>query len=368
MKIYPQGDKTSKIWVLIMDPYEQDNEKGYIFSGSYGYVFNKLWSNSGISYQPYIDSIRPCLGASYDDAARFNILLSELHTYAPPIIVTLGDGHSDPITNWLVPETKSRGKESSLGKWAGSLLKSPFISYPHYIIPNYAPHFVSAYWAYHEIQQFIDFGHIREEYEYFANNQKLLDLPIRQLITEPSYDVLMNNLNQYHYASYLSTDIETIRPRKDDFFHKIKHPGYPYTIALAPNPWSAISFSFWDYTPEQAVKIWRELDWLLYEIPQIGQNYFTFDSHFLEALGFRICLDRCSDTLLRHHILWPSLEHKLQFQTKQYTRQPYYKDEGKQWHPKYKKSLMHYNALDAVVTYEIWERQNDEFKERPHLA
>ena len=115
------------------------------------------------------------------------------------------------------------------------------------------------------------------------------------------------------------------------------------------------------------VVIWRELDYIFREIGQIGQNYFTFDAHFLEALGFRPCLSKCQDTLIRHHILWPGLEHKLQFQTKQYTREPFYKDEGKLWSPNQKSGLMRYNALDTTVTYEIYNAQEKEFAEKPHL-
>lgn len=367
MIIGPQGDKKSPIWVIIYEPYDQDAEKGYIFSAGYGYVFDKIWRNANISVQPFIDSLRPCLGASYNDDARFNILKDDLHTYQPPIIVTLGDGKHDKITNWFCPETIPRGKESSLAKWAGSLLISPYLTYPHYIIPNYAPNFVVSNWDYHEIQQFIDFGHVRDEYDFWATNQRLNPLPQRTIVTEPSYDILMSLLNSYRYAPRISVDIETIRPRKGDDFDNLKHPGYPYTIGIAPSPSSGMSFSLWDYETRQAIQIWRELDWLLKEVPQIGQNYFTFDSHFLEALGFRVSLDKVQDTLLRHHMLWPALQHKLQFQTKQYTRQPYYKDEGKQWHPKFKKKLMNYNVLDCCVTYEIFLEQEKEFEERPHL-
>lgn len=91
----------------------------------------------------------------------------------------------------------------------------------------------------------------------------------------------------------------------------------------------------------------------------------------LEALmGFSFNLDNIFDTKLRHHILWPELPHKLQFLTKQYTRQPYYKDEGKNWSPRSKTKtleLLRYGALDTVVTYEVFNGQEQEFLERPGL-
>jgi hypothetical protein len=102
---------------------------------------------------------------------------------------------------------------------------------------------------------------------------------------------------------------------------------------------------------------------------QLGQNYTTFDAHWLRALGFSVNLSLVHDTLIRHHILWPGLRHKLEFQTLQYTRQPYYKEEGHSWTPKAGiDKLMRYNCLDTLVTYEIYNEQQKEFTERAQAA
>ena len=98
---------------------------------------------------------------------------------------------------------------------------------------------------------------------------------------------------------------------------------------------------------------------------QIGQNYTTFDAHWLRALGFDVNLSLVHDTLIRHHILWPELPHKLQFQTFQYTREPYYKEEGKGWSLKEGLDrLMKYNCKDTLVTYEVFNEQEKEFADR----
>jgi hypothetical protein len=214
---------------------------------------------------------------------------------------------------------------------------------------------------------------VKEEYEYFKANGSIQLLPSRILVIEPTYSELLSHLLRikYDYScklfTHISVDIETIRPRKGTVYNKLGHPGYPYTIALATSPYWGISFSLWDYLPEESFRIWSLLNEILSTIPNLGQNYFSFDTHFLEALGFHINLANVQDTLIRHHILWPGLEHKLQFQTKQYTRQPFYKDEGKNWNPKYKAQLLRYNALDVVITYEIYLAQELEFNARPHL-
>lgn len=365
------GDPNRPIWVIMPEPYNKDAEQGYIFSAGYGYNFKKVWNLAGLSYDDtHIRSIRQCLGASYDKLVSLSKMLHDIETYKPAIIVPL----DDEILNHLVPITRQiKEQNSSLRKWAGSILQSPFLKYPHYIIGSHPPDWITANWDYYEIQAFIDFGHVREEFNYFKQHAILQPLPQRILITEPPFDTLTDYLRscladyEAHRISYISHDIETIRPKDKSFYKIFGHPGYPYTSAIAKSPHEAISFSFWDYRPEDSVILWKLLNKLFSTIPQIGQNYFLFDSHYMEVLGFDVCLKQCQDTYFRHHILWPGLKHALQFQTKQYTRQAYYKDEGKNWSSKNKSQLFRYNALDAVVTYEIFNEQELEFLERPHL-
>lgn len=372
MKVSPRGDINSPVWFIQSDTTQKDFASGKILSEGMGFVFDKMLQDANIS-SPYIVPFWDDSLTSVDiDVAR-NQLTTLLDIHRPPFIVTLG-----PLASGtLIPETKpkkqskknpSRNDNAELDKWSGSLLSSPYLGHLHYSIPCVAPMFVVQNWWYRDIVVSVDFGRLKSELDYWRVNRTLRPLPIRTLVTEPNYEELMAYLYLCRQAQFLSVDIETIRPPKGNKVSQFAgHCGYPYTISLAPSPDSGISFSFWDYPSQQAVKIWRELDWLLRNIPQIGQNYFGFDIFFLEAMGFRICKERCQDTLIRHHILWPELEHSLQFQTKQYTRQPYYKDEGKNWHPKAKKQLMRYNALDTTVTYEVYLEQEKEFNERPHL-
>jgi hypothetical protein len=328
-----------------------------------GYVFDRCWRDAGINVVPYIISL---------DSFSNDVSLCSgvVNTIKPPFVLTMGK----KVTAAFCPETKQHKKvqkdgtedESSLEKYAGSLLNSTLLQYPHYIIPQLPPDRVVANWQYKFIYTGIDLGHVREEFDFYKHNQKLQELPKRSLTIQPDYETLMEFLWECHKAQYLSTDIETIRPYKQSV-HYGKHPGYPYTLSFADSPSRGISFSLWDYNDLQLFKIWRELDWLFENIPQIGQNYFTFDTHYLEALGFNICIGKCEDTMLIHQLLWPELPHKLQFLTKQYTRQPYYKDEGKGWSPKNKKQLMRYNALDTTITYEVFLGEQEELNDRPHL-
>jgi hypothetical protein len=358
------GPESSPIWILMDEPYSNDENDGVILSGGYGWNFKKIWKLGGLSLNDvHIRSLRPCIGASYVNDVVLSKLLYDIDIHKPTFIVTL----SDEIINYLVPATKqAKEKNSSLAKWAGSLLTTKYITHPHYIIGSQPPDWVTRNWAYNEIQAFIDFGHVREEFEYWRKYGTINPLPNRNLLVMPTYSDLVSYINDCFGLPYISNDIETIRPKKGSTYHGI-NPGYPYTIALAKSAKDACSFSLWDYTEEQCLKIWRLLDELFSKVPQIGQNYFVFDAHYLEAIGFRIMLERCFDTLIRHHILWPCLKHALHFQTRQYTREPYYKDEGKNFNIKQKEKFMIYNAKDAAVTYEIFEEQEKEFNDKPHL-
>lgn len=359
------GNENSPIWVLLDAPYNNDTQDGVVLSGGYGWNFKKIWKLAGLNLynDTYIRSLRPLIGATYQTDNILSTLLADLDRVRPKFIIPL----SDEILNYLVPETtQAKEKNSSMMKWAGSLLHSKYLSYPHYVIGSHPPDWVTANWDYNEIQAFIDFGHVREEFEFWTKHGVINPLPQRQLLVEPSYNDLVCYLYDCLKCPIIGNDIETLRPRQKSFYHKI-NCGYPYSIAIARSAKDAVSFSLWDYDEDQCVKIWRLLNEIYSKIPQIGQNYFLFDSHYLESLGFRLCLQLCQDTLIRHHILWPSLKHALHFQTRQYTREPYYKDEGKNFNIRQKKKFLTYGAKDAAVTYEIYERQEEEFNDRPHL-
>jgi hypothetical protein len=380
------GSPTSPIWVVIDRPFPRDAEDGIIFSCPYGWVFKKMWEEAGLSnIVPFIMSLRPELdspGKDIDDYIAIQNFKGFVEVYKPPFLLPVGK----TATALLCPETILRRKgvshgknktddqrtnispEASLDKYSSSLLVSPFLDYGHYAIPQLSPVDIIRNWEYRNIGIFIDLGRVRDEYTHFNSVGVLRPPTERELVLQPSYYDLLAILRAFRAPKlqYLSVDIETIRAGKASLDFK-NHPGFPYTISFADSPQFGVSFSFWDFETWQCVNLFRELDYLLTHVPQIGQNYFSFDTHFLEALGFTICLEKCQDTMIRHHILWPELEHKLQFQTKQYTRQKFYKDEGKGWSPKNKKQLFHYNALDSTVTFEIFLAQEEEFDARPRL-
>jgi len=373
--IHPKGSPSAQVWVVVNDPYPQDADKGYLFSAGYGYTYDKMLSAAGLS-NVYICCRRPDVG----DKNSYRILENDLNHYKPPIIIAL-----EEAGKWLCPElqkrvTKAKGQteaeyESEIEKYSGSLLTSGLLNYPHFVVPSFAPDTVVKNWKLRDIVVSLELGKVRSELDYFNTHQRTLE-PLPSYTFETDFDgpdgfaKLMYILESFKSSKLLSNDIETVYPKKGDkqtrseFYGKT--PGYPILVGLANNSRSAISFELFRQDLNETVALWRSLDWLLRNVQQLGQNIINFDESYYEMLGFELGMPPI-DTLIRHHVLWPELKHKLAFLTKQYTRQPYYKGMGANWRPTKLQEYKHYNCLDCAVTYKVYEEQELEFNDRPYL-
>lgn len=110
-------------------------------------------------------------------------------------------------------------------------------------------------------------------------------------------------------------------------------------------------------------RIWQEIQELFNRIKIAGQN-LKFDQQKLELLGFRMAV--LSDVMLKAHTVNSELPFfSLNFLSSIYTKEPYYKDEGKEFNPKKHdiKRLFLYNAKDCVVTAEVDECLEVELRE-----
>jgi hypothetical protein len=370
------GFKDSGFYVVALAPSKDDVKTGVILSGTQGYELGK-WGIPALAYRTYIfdDIEQP------DDIidTKFQEFVAELNSSKPAIILTLGN----KVLNLLCPQYATKKKysikktealkSSLLNNYSGSICVSPLLQFEHYIIPTLAVPDVWKDWSRRDETISIDVARAVDEYKFYKLHKYLNPIPATQykLTLAPSFLELKEYLEKLcTYNVPISVDIETIRPKKNsDIFPK--HPGFPYTIALAPNTTEAVSFCFWSYTAEELVVVFRLLQTIFTSKKIIGQNFISFDLNMLEALlGFSFDLNAIIDTKLRHHILHPELPHKLQFLCKQYTRQVYYKDEGKGWSPRSKKKmldLLRYGAYDVLVTYAVYEGQELEFKDRPWL-
>lgn len=221
-------------------------------------------------------------------------------------------------------------------------------------------------WAERNVTTYVDLQKIKGELDHWKKNKSLMPLKTRELkYGNLTLDEVLYCLDRFRNSKLLSIDIETVYPRNSSAY--APHPGYPITVGIADSSTYGVSFNLFRNSPSENKILWRELDRVFKNAAILGQNFFNFDRLFFQALGFATDLSKIQDTLIRHHILWPELSHKLQFMTRQYTREPYYKDEGHGWSIKNMDRLRRYNCLDVCVTYEIYEQQELEFNQRKHL-
>lgn len=361
-----RGNTTAPIVYVGEAPGADEDANGYPFVGASGRLADKMLAEAGFNLQdiwftnPY--KVRP----PNNELERLHELGIPLNTYEdqffeelndtkPTIIIPAG---ATPL-KLLCPGTRSKkSDETPIGRWRGSLLTSPRLQWPHYIIPIYHPAFLLRDWSEKDTDVFV-LRKIFQEFQYYKAQGRLQPLPERELIVEPSgqtaIDYLVRILND---PNPVSIDIELLRRK------------IPYTISLALSPSSAISICLWDYGDSVAVRIWRLIDEILRIKRQIGQNYTSFDCHWLYRLSFNINGLLVDDTRIRHNVLWPELSHKLEFMVMQYTREPFYKDEGQGWTLKDsggKAQLMRYNCKDSACTYEVYNEQEEELKSQPNL-
>jgi len=103
---------------------------------------------------------------------------------------------------------------------------------------------------------------------------------------------------------------------------------------------------------------WRTVDTQLRRLKLIGQN-IKYDEFKLNLIGFELPTIY-SDTLIKTRVLFPELPDKrLNVQSSIWTREPYYKEEGKEFRlgkQKIDKFLL-YNGRDCAVTFEVDEEQ-----------
>lgn len=365
MLIGNKGNPASDVWVVVDKPLSNDKDKGYLYSSGLGYVFDKMMQDAGIA-DYYVISVRP--DTEHTDSYR-NII-AECNHYKPRIIIPL-DAVGTNFLPQLIPKRKDKNydenEDSEIFKYAGSILPSPYLNYPHYCIPTLPPDVIVRQYKLRDQVVSCDLAKAASELEWIKKHGTVQPPTQRECkIDFESFDELLFIIDSFRNYPIISNDIETIYPRDKSRFKGI-HPGYPLTIGLAPSKDFGISFDLFRESTTETVELWKHLNDLIKSVPQLGQNFFNFDLNFYECLGFEIKVEDIQDTLIRHHILWPELPHKLQFQTRQYTREPYYKDEGHGWSIKDMRGLKRYNCLDVCVTMEIWEEQEKEFDERPYL-
>lgn len=112
------------------------------------------------------------------------------------------------------------------------------------------------------------------------------------------------------------------------------------------------------FDPEQELEIWKQTAAILENecIEKVGQN-IIFDAGFLLRKQ-HIRTKNMHDTMIGQAILYPEFPKGLDFITSLYTKEPYYKDDGKKWNDFFgdEEAFWIYNAKDSAVCLEAFEQ------------
>jgi hypothetical protein len=195
-------------------------------------------------------------------------------------------------------------------------------------------------------------------------------LPKRTYYIRPTFEQVKEWEEILCAAEYVSCDIET------------KY-GHVACVGFADSadrafciPFIAHGGHYWDDQTVEAA-VWRAVyNILAAPSKKIFQNGL-FDLSRLSAMGMRV-KNVWHDTMLGHALLYPELEKSLAVQTSLYTREPYYKAEGKTalnvksdkaWGAGQKDDqLWIYNCKDCAVTWEICFEQLKDFAEMERIT
>lgn len=361
------GPFEPKLMIIGGFPTKADNDSGTPFSGPIGWMLDEMLETAGINrsecwltnvvkYQAPMNDFTKfhLMDIDVDQAIR-DLWEKEISVYKPNCILVIGNEALKAVT----------GHEGILN-YRGSILRAT--DQTTKVVATLSPGVLSA--------SNVSFGEDGAEkkgalpYVY----RKLIQSDICRAVDESSSPVLSlpdrtiriarNNLDVYRFfqeyksLSRCASDIESINcvPVSISFAFNRHHS---LTIPLI----SAIgSFPLTDMSRMDMVANWQAIQEVLHEKDIVGQN-FKYDQYKLSLIKFRV-RNVISDTLLKTHTVFPELPSKsLATQTSIWTREPYYKDDGKENKIGKKfdvERFFIYNGRDSCITYEIDEVLEEE--------
>lgn len=353
-------------------PGADEDREGFAFVGNAGRELDRMlceanidatkcWWTNPYQTRPPENRLNRIGELGIPDQVFVDAFLEELHVYKPTFIAALGA----TALGTLCPFTIPRGKKAraEIGKWQGSLLYSPLLGWPHYVIPALHPAAVLREWSERPVT-ILCLEKLQTELRWFESMGTLQPVPQRTLIANPSpYDAVDYLHKILNSEEPVAVDIENIGIWKGKY--KTPQRGrVPYVIAFSNDPLMGMSIGLAEYDCVIARKIWRLIDVVLRTKRTVWQHGDRHDMPWLRFIGFSPNIQLAEDTLIREHILYPELPRKLEALTMRYTREPYYKDEGEIHSAKDRTKFKTYNARDACVTLEVFYAQEKEFEER----
>ena len=374
------GPRFAKLFIVGIAPGAEEVKRSLPFVGPSGNLLSQDLREAGVDiketyrsnvfkYQLPDNEFKKYkeIGLSLEDAMVD--LNQEINDIKPNCILGLGD----PVLYSLMHYS---GSNNGINVWRGSILnyngiKTIFTWHPAHELHSEAEAKTWKYW-----QKYVRKFDIKRAVE--QSLFKEFDLPQRLLhVARSSSDVRLF-IERYRNEEYCSVDIEAIE-------------GIPICIGLSFVPYEGISIPLWgtvkiqcknDIHPKKSynynlkvseiptsdlVYIWSFLSELFLNerIKFIGQN-FKYDEDKINRLGFYLH-NLYWDTMIGSHCISPEMPKSLAFQTSVNTLEPYYKYEGRNFVLGKDKidQFFLYNAKDACVTREIFDRQIEDLNQIP---
>ena len=362
MQVKASGPRNAKIAIVGMAPAREEVATGAPFMGASGQILNKSLAKLGVKRSDvYVTNVHDSFlqpGTSLFSLPEATRQISvarlkrELEQLSPNVCIPLGD---EP----LYFLTGLRG----IQKWRGSVLPSTLVGGLKCVPSVHPAWIVRGMWKWEPVFTHIDLARAIAE-----SSTSELTLPVRNAITGPTLNTVLDYIEECSKHGTLSVDIEVY--------------GYTATgtgeiacvgIGFRNDETLCIPFTrsggipYWSVHDE--ARIWQALAGLLQNptIKKVGQNlafeWIYFWLHHIYPTNMWI------DTMLLHHTLYPdfggteniwgqrhtsdSPGHSLAFINSQYTRTPYYKDDGRRWTPGMgDHAFWRYNCMDVMVTLE----------------
>jgi uracil-DNA glycosylase family 4 len=352
-----EGEFGSPIMIIGEAPGEEEEAVGRPFVGSAGKMLDQLLHSADITRSEcYITNVikeRPIDNEVWR-FIKFNSrgqaittpeyemykdqVMQEVRDCKPVVVVPLGN-----IPLWTFTGL------GSITKWRGSILQRSMVvndvelngveesSFRYKVVPTIHPAAALRQYIYKYFISY-DLKRVKEE-----SRSREYSPPYRNIIIGDRLGVIQQFLDRCMDCTQVAFDIEVVNEEVS-------------CMSIAQSPQDILVVTLVSkganvFDPDQEVEIWKEIARLLENqyVRKIGQN-LAFDGTFL-LRKYGIRLRSIEDTMVAMGILAPEFPKGLDFITSIYTREPYYKDDGK----KYwriggsEEAFWRYNALDSAV-------------------
>lgn len=351
-EVQPDGSLSSKIAIVGEAPGATEIALGKGFMGMSGKLLWDIIGSYGISrddcYVTNVIKFRP-INDSLEEVIKFKgsrVTTSNLYTsYAERVYEEIGKFTGNVIVAIGNVSLYTLTGKVGITKWRGSIL--PYIRDPRKkVIPIIHPAAALREYKYQNMIR-LDFGRIIEEMQFPD-----IRLPIRRYTIEPTFSECISFLKSVkEQCVRVGFDIEVYNIELSCFSISCSAEESFCVPLIKGNGIDYMSI-------EQEVEIMKALADILEDvgIVKVGQN-LAFDSTFMFQ-KYGIVVRNMEDTMIAQAIAFPDYPKGLDFITSVYTKEPYYKDEGK----KYFKGQINdrefwgYNAKDSVICMEAFPR------------